>query len=78
MKAKWIKFRISANTGKTLVWDVLTVEGDEFLGTIKWFGRWRTYAYHTLTDNGSVVLEPTCLRDIAQFIEDEMNKRKNK
>lgn len=62
---RWIGFvRVDYNTRKTEVWNVVTKDDSTMLGTIKWFGRWRCYAFYPL---GHVVLEPTCLRDIADF-----------
>lgn len=37
------------------------------LGTVKWFGRWRCYAFFP---GSRTVFEKSCLRDIAAFCED--------
>jgi hypothetical protein len=66
--AKWIRFELLPQNPKkkTATWYVLTISGDVFLGSIKWFGRWRAYAFHPMTDT---LFEKTCLRDIADFCE---------
>ncbi len=53
------------DTGKTKVWAVISKEGGFELGKVKWFGRWRCYAFFP-TDS---IFEPKCLREIADFIE---------
>lgn len=47
-------------------WNVLAQEGGAYLGMVKWFGRWTKY---TFTPDGNSVFESTCLREIADFIE---------
>ena len=76
--AKWIEFRPSAvQPPKTLRFDVLTKGGEKvggvLLGRVQWWGRWRKYAFFPL---GGTLYEPTCLRDIAAFIEAQMAERK--
>ena len=73
--AKWIRFRLAdEQKPKTKVWDVLTADNEEnFLGRIKWFGRWRKYSFFPAS---YTIFENQCLRDIADFMEEEMRKRK--
>jgi hypothetical protein len=79
---KWIEFQECVprtKDAKTKVWAVVTKGGSEkevggiALGAVKWFGRWRRYAFFP---DPATVYEPTCLRDIASFIDSEMQKRK--
>lgn len=72
---KWIEFeRYPPKEGmKTSLWIVKTKEDSVSLGLIKWFSRWRTYAFFPA--NGTVY-EDDCLRDIAEFIEARMLERK--
>lgn len=51
---------------KTRLWGVWTVDGDEPLGAIKWFGRWRCYSFFPAIQT---VFERKCLRDLADFCE---------
>jgi hypothetical protein len=45
------------------------------LGNITWFGRWRKYTFNPLPNT---TYEETCLREIAQFIEEETKAHKAK
>ena len=53
------------DTGKTLVWAVETLEDGAKIGEIRWFGRWRKYAFWP----NDAIFEQVCLREIADFIE---------
>jgi hypothetical protein len=66
--AKWIEFyEVPGNGRKTRTWDVRpTADPNTLLGQVKWFGRWRAYAFFPCADT---VYERTCLRDLAQFCE---------
>lgn len=78
---KWIEFRLAVeqpDSGKTRRWDVVTKGGEKevggiVLGRVFWWGAWRKYAFFPAA---ATLYEPTCLRDIATFIEDEMRKRR--
>ncbi len=56
----------SLETGKTKVWSVQegVTENRGSLGYIKWFGRWRKYAFQP---NPNTTFEEVCLREIAEF-----------
>lgn len=43
-------------------------------GQVQWFGAWRTYALFPLP---GTIFEPTCLRDVADFIRARMEARRN-
>ena len=73
MKAKWIDILIRRDTGKTFVWVVRAKQDDAELGEIRWFGRWRGYAFFPRAET---LYEATCLRDIAEFIEVQMRARR--
>lgn len=70
MNAKWVTFMSLGNSvcGSPDRWAVLAKEGGDALGEVKWFGRWRGYAFYPLLDT---VYEQDCLRDIAGFIEEQ-------
>lgn len=67
----WITFEDEgrSKSGKTRVWTVRG-KGDE-LGEIKWYGRWRGYAFWVYGDYGYSLFEQTCLRQIADFVEEQ-------
>jgi hypothetical protein len=76
---KWITIiEIDNNGKKTKVWAVVKKEdvtGDvrSSLGHIKWFGAWRKYCFFPLE---YTVFEWDCLRDIADFCQEETKKYK--
>lgn len=78
--SKWIHFEPVPvpPDRKTSVWNVFTNGSEKevgglFLGKISWWGAWRKYAFFP-KDN--TLYETTCLRDIAQFIEEQTQKRR--
>ena len=73
--AKWINFVLIKEGKKTNVWLVVPNEGRERLGEIKWFSHWRKYAFFPLPDT---VYEDDCLKDIAEFIDQQMIQRKQR
>ena len=77
---KWITFQVVPTdfSRKTGIWDVVTKGGKKevgglVLGRISWWSGWRKYAFFP---SGNSLYEPTCLRDIAQFIDEQMAARK--
>lgn len=71
---KWITIEKMDNGGrKTNVFEVWSKYEDCSLGIIKWKANWRKYAFFPY---GSSHYEQTCLRDIADFIEEETRKYK--
>lgn len=76
-ESKWIRFHLCASVRgrKTYVWDVVAKEGPALLGRISWWGPWRKYAFFPMP---TTLFEPTCLRDIASFIDARMAERRAK
>jgi len=68
--SKWIEFKIyeKEQGKKTNKWLVITKENRSIIGTIKWYGAWRKYCFFP---KDKTVWEEDCLRDIANFIENE-------
>jgi hypothetical protein len=64
-RGRWIWFRHRATGPRTLVWSVLSLEGEVYLGSVCWSPAWRKYEF--LPEAG-IGLEEVCLRDIAQFL----------
>jgi hypothetical protein len=58
-------FDASASS-KTTVWHVTNKQSGAFLGTIKWSGGFRKYAYFP---HDSTMYEENCLEDIATFLQ---------
>ena len=60
-------------TRKTKIWTVRSSETGYFLGWVKWHAPWRRYAFYP---HGDTLFEETCMREIAQFLEDATRRRK--
>lgn len=77
---KWIAPRDigTSASGKTRIWHIITRDENQFiLGEVKWFGRWRKYAFFP-SEHIVGVFEEDCLRDIADFIEAQTKEHKQK
>ena len=57
---------------KTQRWTVRSVRSGTQLGTIKWHAPWRQYCYF---DDINALYSRGCLRDIAEFLEEQMVAR---
>jgi hypothetical protein len=74
--SKWLIFSLYEDTGKTLKYNIYTKEMPMLkLGEVKWFGRWRQYAFFPEPET---VFEKHCMKDITNFLELLMEERKNK
>lgn len=56
----------SSESGKTQKYTVTANRDLALLGTIKWFGRWRQYAFYP---EGGTIYSRGCMADIIEFIE---------
>lgn len=63
-----IFFRPVGYTGKTAIWAVHASKDGWPIGDVRWFGRWRCYAFYPAADT---VFEKVCLRDIARFVDEQ-------
>lgn len=75
IKFKYIHFEQMGHTGKTAIYICQNTENGSVLGYVKWFARWRKYAFFPVPE---VVFETQCLKDIASFLDYIMNERKIK
>lgn len=62
-----------SDSGKTHRWEVVAKDGQVTLGAVSFFGRWRKYSFFPRNDT---IFEQTCLRDIAQFCEDQTREQR--
>lgn len=70
---KWLVFgKLDFLGRKTQFWQVVSVKG-AFLGDIKWFGRWRCYAFFPEEET---VFNSECLKDLEIFMGKLMHERK--
>ena len=75
IKTKWLLFGLlDLADRKTQLWKILSIRG-ESLGFIKWFSRWRCYAFHP---KPTTVFNSECLKDIKEFIDNLMTERKTR
>lgn len=63
-----------SESGKTKKWNVASKDG-VILGTVSWWSFWRRYTFHPSL---GVVLDPVCLRDIADFMSKQTSFHKEK
>lgn len=76
MTPKWVSFQLEERRfgAKTDLWYVWSLkEPAAHLGVVKWFGAWRKYAFFPAVQT---LFEQDCLRDIAEFIEQETVKQR--
>jgi len=80
MDAKWIEFEyyVPKPGQKTSLWVIKTrprVPGCGLaIGLVKWHPAWRKYAFFPVVDT---VWEEDCLKEVAEFVEEETRKHKN-
>lgn len=71
---KWLEVTAYMPAGRrTVVWEVKSRPRGVRLGEIRWFGRWRQYAFFPAADTAFNI---GCLADIAGFIKDRMAERR--
>jgi hypothetical protein len=74
--AKWVSFKLEEPRRrelKTDMWHVWNLSESAHLGTVKWYGPWRKYAFFPAA---ATLYEQDCLRDIAGFVESETVKHR--
>lgn len=54
---------------KTDIFTVRSSMNQAFLGTISWYGRWRRYVFFPMQNT---LFDVSCLREIADFINEQM------
>ncbi len=66
IKTKWLVFGLLFTPSiKTQVWRIFSIKGIP-LGFIKWFSRWRCYAFFP---ENETIFNSECLKDIKEFID---------
>jgi hypothetical protein len=69
--SKWLQFtEVDNPQKKTKKWLVERKDGTASLGVIAWYGAWRGYTFQPPV-NAHSIFEKHCLRDIADFIEEQ-------
>ena len=72
---KWIIIREvkDSRTGKTKIFNVISKQNSYCIGEIKWNGAWKKYCIFPAKET---FFEETCLRNIADFLEELKKERK--
>mgnify|MGYP001600439388 CR=1 FL=1 len=73
-QSKWLECEQSAHTGKTVIVRVVSKMRGDILGTIRWYGAWRQYAFYP---SQGTLFNVGCLEDIQAFIRELMESRKD-
>ena len=61
-------------TAVTNVFAVISRKDGALLGKVKWFPTWRQYTFHCMNS----ILDPRCLREVADFCEARTAEHKGK
>ena len=75
-ETEYLVFSEMRSKGTTRIWSVTSKRHGDYLGAIRWFGRWRQYVFYA-----DGIFNSGCLEDINQFLKDAMadwRERKNK
>ena len=70
--SRYLEFRLLEQKPKTQVIEVISKLHSDRLGIIKWFGKWRRYAFFPETAtvfDAKIVFDTECLNDIVSYIE---------
>jgi hypothetical protein len=59
----------------TKVWEILSCHNNSSLGLIKWNSGWRCYVFEP---DFNCIWSWDCLKELSEFIKNEMDKRKAK
>ena len=64
--SKWLRFEeMPPLPGrKTKCWLVTARQGGDILGEVRWFGRWRQYAFYP---RPNTIFAGSCFTDLAEF-----------
>lgn len=73
--SKYLEFHLLEEKPKTKVVGVYSKRNDDVLGEIKWFGRWRQYAFFP---EPGTIFNVECLNDIQNYIKGMMDERRRK
>lgn len=60
------------NNNRTQVWEIRSIHTDILAGYVKWYDMWNVY---TLYPQGTM-LDSSSLREIAKFLDEQMDFRK--
>lgn len=68
-----IQYAGESPSGKTSTWEVNAARSGALLGVVRWFGRWRQYAFFP---EPGTIYSVGCMADIETFIREQMAERR--
>ena len=71
--SQYLRFVLVRDTGKTLIYNVVSVSQDVPLGQVRWYGRWRQYVFEPIPNT---IWNKDCLRELANFLDGLMKERR--
>jgi hypothetical protein len=71
--SKYLRFVLIADTGKTLVYNVISVNQGSILGRLLWWGSWRQYVFEPAP---YTVWNKDCLRELAAYLDNLIAARR--
>lgn len=70
--SKHIEFNKIGDTGKSEIWNIISLSSEFILGQIKWYGQWRQYCFFPSPHS---VFNGTCMDEIKAKIKQLMDDR---
>lgn len=70
----FVRYRYPSKSGKTKIF-VVTDRHGGVLGEIKWFGRWRCYAFFPEIET---IYNASCMTELAKFCDEQTKEHRNK
>ena len=70
-----IQYAGDSPSGKTSTWEVIAVRNGALLGVVRWFGRWRQYAFFP---EPGTIYSAGCMADVEAFISEQMADRRSR
>ena len=67
-----INYLTDSKTGKTKVFEVLTLDNKIILGYIKWHGAWRKYTFHP---ESNTLFDNKCMIELARICEEKTKEQ---
>lgn len=74
---EYVFFALIKEKPKTSVWGCYNKRSGDILGEVKWYAPWRQYCFFP-TARYTTIFNAGCMKDIVEFIEIQMAKRKAK
>jgi len=71
--SKYLRFVLIGDTGKTQVYNVISVTQGSILGRLLWWGSWRQYVFEPAP---YTVWNKDCLRELAEYLNGLMQARR--